>query len=137
MECTKVNCPMQAGTPTDNCSENCPWRTTAKTGDLISRTVACLCIGNMIHEYREKGEDDLADGMILARRYGIKCLPAVDAVPVIHGRWSEKRWITDDDWGVINHRAIVCSACKREIADGEQTCYCPNCGAKMDGRDSK
>ena len=66
-------------------------------------------------------------------------LPAVDAVPVVHGRWSEKRWMTDDDWGVINHRAIVCSACKREIADGEQTCYCPNCGAKMDGerRDSE
>lgn len=50
--------------------------------DLISRTAACECIGKMIHEYREKGEDDLADGMILARRYGIKCLPAVDAVPV-------------------------------------------------------
>lgn len=62
----------------------------------------------------------------------IKELPAVDAAPVVHGRWSEKRWITEDDWGVINHRAIVCSACKREIADGERTCYCPNCGAKMD-----
>lgn len=52
--------------------------------------------------------------------------------PVVHARWSEKRWITEDDWGVINHRAIVCSTCKREIADGERTCYCPNCGAKMD-----
>ena len=59
--------------------------------------------------------------------------PAVDAAPVVHGRWSEKRWMTEDDWGVINHRAIVCSACKGEIADGEKTCYCPNCGAKMDG----
>lgn len=62
----------------------------------------------------------------------LKAIPAVDAVPVVHGRWSEKRWMTDDDWGVINHRAIVCSACKGEIADGEQTRYCPNCGAKMD-----
>jgi hypothetical protein len=63
----------------------------------------------------------------------------VDAVPVVHGRWSEKRWITDDDWGVINHRAIVCSACKGEIADGEQTRYCPMCGARMDAerRDSE
>lgn len=63
----------------------------------------------------------------------IESIPAVDAVPVVHGRWSEKRWMTDDDWGVINHRAIVCSACKGEIAEGEQTRYCPNCGAKMDG----
>lgn len=50
--------------------------------DMISRAAACECIGKMIHEYREKGEDDLADGMILARRYGLKCLPAVDAIPV-------------------------------------------------------
>ena len=42
----------------------------------------------------------------------LKEVPAVDAMPVVHGRWSEKRWITDDDWGVINHRVIVCSACK-------------------------
>lgn len=50
--------------------------------DLISRAAVCECLGKMIHEYREKGENDLADGMILARRYGIKCLPAVDAIPV-------------------------------------------------------
>lgn len=61
----------------------------------------------------------------------LKAIPTVDAAPVVHGRWSEKRWITDDDWGVINHRVIVCSACKGEISDGEQTRYCPNCGAKM------
>lgn len=51
--------------------------------DLISRAAACACIGKMIKEYREKGEDDLADGMILARRYGIKKLPTVDAIPVV------------------------------------------------------
>ncbi len=51
--------------------------------DLISRAAACECIGKMIHEYREKDEHALADGMILARRYGIKCLPAVDAAPVV------------------------------------------------------
>lgn len=50
--------------------------------DLISRKAACECMGQMIHEYREKGEDGLADGIILARQYGIKRLPAVDAVPI-------------------------------------------------------
>ena len=113
------------------------WRT--NDDDLISRAAAIDAIGDLIKEYRDNGKDEMADGMIIVRRYGIRRLPAVDAVPVVHGRWSEKRWMTDDDWGVINHRAIVCSACKREIADGEQTCYCPNCGAKMDGerRDSE
>lgn len=63
--------------------------------DLISRAAACECIGKMIHEYREKDEHDLADGMILARRYGIKCLPAVDAVPVVRCR-DCVYW--DTDW---------------------------------------
>lgn len=118
MECTKVNCPMQAGTPTDNCGENCLWKTTAKIGDLISRTAAIEAIKPLLYS------DNCVSTLIN--------MPAVDAVPVVHGWWSEKRWMTDDDWGVINHRAIVCSACKGEIADGEQTRYCPNCGAKMD-----
>lgn len=58
--------------------------------------------------------------------------PAVDAAPVVHGQWVEKRWITECDWCVINHRALVCTACSIEIADGEKTPYCPYCGAKMD-----
>ena len=56
----------------------------------------------------------------------------VDAVPVTHGQWIEKRWFTECDWCVINHRVLVCTACNVEINDGEQTPYCPYCGAKMD-----
>ena len=59
--------------------------------DLIPRAAAYDVIGEMIKEYREKGEDDLADGMIIARRYGIKRLPAVDAIPV---EWVRK-WPKD------------------------------------------
>lgn len=62
----------------------------------------------------------------------IESIPPMDAAPVMHGRWEEKRWTMDYDWGVMNHRAIVCSACDKEIYAGEKTPYCPNCGAKMD-----
>ena len=93
--------------------------------DLISRDAACECIGKMIHEYREKGEDDLADGMILARRYGIKRLPAVDAVPVVHGRWEYFHCV-----GCGRYR---CSECSHWVDAGLDRNYCPNCGAKMDG----
>ena len=93
--------------------------------DLISRAAACECIGKMIHEYREKGEDDLADGMILARRYGIKRLPAVDAVPVVHGRWEYFHCV-----GCGRYR---CSECSHWVDAGLDRNYCPNCGAKMDG----
>ena len=50
--------------------------------DLISRAAACNAISKMIHECRENGEDAVADGMILARRYGIKQMPTIDAIPV-------------------------------------------------------
>ena len=45
--------------------------------DLLTRKAVDECIGKMIKEYREMGEDGLADGMILARRYGISKLEPV------------------------------------------------------------
>lgn len=76
--------------------------------DLISRAAAIGILGNtpsatcmpwsMI-------EDDL-------RR-----IPAVDAAPVVHGRWI--------DVGSLSCRCSECG-CK-SVA---QTRYCPNCGAK-------
>jgi hypothetical protein len=99
--------------------------------DLISRAAACDVIGEMIKEYREKGEDDLADGMILARRYGIKRLPAVDAAPVVHGR---PVWINPLDPGAkmcIWKCSSFCSVCGDCVVVGWK--YCPNCGARMDG----
>lgn len=50
--------------------------------------------------------------------------PAVDAVPVVHGRWVD---IPDKpEWD-----QKMCSVC------GDYFCcqinHCPNCGAKMDG----
>ena len=60
----------------------------------------------------------------------IKSIPAVNAAPVVHGRWID---IPDKpEWD-----QKMCSIC------GDYFCcqgnYCPNCGAKMDDerRDSK
>lgn len=77
MGCTKVNCPMQAGTLTDNCGENCPWMTTAKMDDLISRTAAIEAV--YYNPYSTAVEI-------------IKKVPAVDAVPVVHAKWSKARF---------------------------------------------
>ena len=43
--------------------------------------------------------------------------PTMDAVPVAHGLW-------------INEN---CSICGQYVYQGDVRCYCPNCGAKMDG----
>ena len=50
--------------------------------------------------------------------------PTVDAVEVVHAYWEGNE---PGDWH--------CSHCGEYAADGgfEQTKYCPNCGAKMDG----
>lgn len=49
--------------------------------------------------------------------------PAVDAVPVVHGRWIE-----------YENGVIVCSECGEEHCwDEYRATYCEDCGAKMDG----
>ena len=51
-------------------------------------------------------------------------MPAVDAVPVVHGRivkeWSE---------GWVHYQ--VCSECRESWSGSDN--YCPNCGARIDG----
>lgn len=54
-----------------------------------------------------------------------KDTPAADVAPVVHGKW-------DDSFDGITP---VCSVCKRTHHIVIRTPdYCPNCGAKMDGR---
>lgn len=62
--------------------------------------------------------------------------PAVDAVPVVHGRWIGYPECLGYD-GAYHDEHIVCSACHSvwNIIDNdtERFDYCPACGAKMDG----
>ncbi len=51
-------------------------------------------------------------------------LPAVDAVPVVHGRWNV---ILNPFWDA------ECSECGYAKKTGWEWGFCPNCGAKMDG----
>jgi hypothetical protein len=51
--------------------------------------------------------------------------PTIEAEPVKHGRWLPHK-IT---------ASSKCSLCRRVFAD--ETPYCPNCGAKMDGGEKK
>lgn len=66
-------------------------------------------------------------------------LPAVDAVPVVHARWKPLQ--EDVYWGNSLKR-MYCDVCNNQaIFDSQRrkfilTCFCPNCGAKMDGRET-
>lgn len=58
--------------------------------------------------------------------------PTIDAVEVVHGRWCYMQCNTRPSLG-----SWYCSACERSIP-AERVAfskYCPNCGAKMDGKE--
>lgn len=67
----------------------------------------------------------------------VQNIKAVDAVPVVHGEWIR----TDDN---ICY-AHICSVCRKHVrvciglrchdCDTEAN-YCPNCGARMDGKEN-
>jgi len=77
------------------------------------------------------------DGMVFealshAQR-DVELLPTVDAAPVRHGQW--KRHYCEDD-GLPD--GWQCTACGEWYYFGEnKPNYCPNCGARMDGKDGK
>lgn len=56
----------------------------------------------------------------------IEALPAADVAPVVHGRW-------DDSLDGITPYCSICGQSHRMMIRTPN--YCPNCGAKMDGRE--
>ena len=59
-------------------------------------------------------------------QYAVQKMPTVDAVPVRHGKWV-------DDSNGIEGAWNYCSVCGEQAIDLYD--YCPNCGARMDGKD--
>lgn len=69
--------------------------------------------------------------------YHIENTPTVDAAIVIHGRWdaipNKYMSVTTKDGSYSGH-ATSCSVCHEVNPNAFKTNYCPNCGAKMDGK---
>ena len=55
----------------------------------------------------------------------IDYVPDADVVEVRHGEW---RFVGQDRW----NDTYECSLCRKMTTD--DSIYCPNCGAKMDGK---
>lgn len=52
-------------------------------------------------------------------------IPTADVAPVIHAHW---RWMLNHD--------VICTKCQYVLPSGSPVsdfCFCPYCGAKMDG----
>lgn len=66
----------------------------------------------------------------------IEEIPAADVAPVKHGEW----FVVEHS----NHLNVTCSVCraryyvyKKGQYHIEQSNFCPNCGAKMDGKETE
>lgn len=63
----------------------------------------------------------------------IESVPAVDVVPVVHGRWDDSGRYTFPSGAA----AVRCTNCGCALTESEYHLYdwnyCPICGAKMDG----
>lgn len=71
----------------------------------------------------------LTAAVITAIQYFVEKMPAADVAPVVHGRWTD----TGNEILDNIYAGWKCSLCGY-IFCGDNTNFCPNCGAKMDGR---
>lgn len=64
--------------------------------------------------------------------FAINEQPTIDAVPVVHGEWGFEEYPD-------GYYHTYCSVCNAEFHEDvflkEHWNYCPNCGAKMDGKE--
>lgn len=77
---------------------------------------------------------EYAEGYVNACKAAIKMLkslPTADAVPVRHGRWETDGMMMDDGEYLMTR----CTACGEAYEYGYNMPFCPNCGARMGGKD--
>lgn len=88
------------------------------------------------HCDREHANEHFILGIESVLEY-VEQLPTADVAPVAHGRWVVKI-------DALGREYTVCSACNSNFrikqdsgrllrVDLRGFCFCPNCGAKMDG----
>ena len=109
--------------------------------DLISRKAAIEWF------FRPYSNEESYSNLDVER--ALNAIPAVDAVPVVHGRWiykerhrkSYRQYTGFDDAGETHTIMVLeesdgkepyCSECGAQAAESFLD-YCPNCGARMDG----
>ena len=94
--------------------------------DLISRADVL----DLMQSYGPATYDmPYGSGDMIIRPEDVMALPAVDAVPVVHGRWIDEN---PDNYLDPRMRCSICTGIESPLIKWR---YCPNCGAQMDGDD--
>ena len=69
----------------------------------------------------------------------VRCIPAADVVPEVHGRWIYHECVASYDGAISGYSCSECNAfVDEEIFDMDELHkdFCGNCGARMDGEDN-
>lgn len=98
--------------------------------EYIERDAAMLTpiLPKEYRQYQTENLDDAYEQGWLDALGNLKNAPAVDVVPVVHGRWLD-----NEDYMFCSICGIQWNYCDN---DTETFNYCPNCGAKMDEEDT-
>ena len=78
----------------------------------------------------DAGIDGVFENEAEATEYWNYRTPA-NVAPVVHGRWIERNQNSAD---------VICSECNTLETNRDsnyKSCFCPSCGAKMDGQEAK
>jgi hypothetical protein len=113
---------------------------------LAERDKIPTALPGAIHEFGIPKPNHHGNSMRGGIRKALRCMEqceTIDAVEVVHGRWE---WFTDrcEDLflGCDENYGWRCSNCKVPLDDEDDPevmptfRYCPNCGAKMDGKEN-
>lgn len=93
-------------------------------GKYIDRKETGVKLLQYLFPDKDMGAYELAfnDGLRMAIKI-VNCAPAADVKPENHGEWM----------AIPTDIFVVCSECNAMLV-GKGTPYCPNCGAKMNGK---
>lgn len=101
--------------------------------DFISRFELLAEIDQEHKRHIDSGNYGAEHLMVHSLRRLVEEAPAVDAAPVVHGRWIYKGYITTAYGSIETGCCSVCGAVDVPIEPYDY--YCPHCGARMDEED--
>lgn len=98
--------------------------------DLIFRRDAIMALGEFPYNWNNSPEELQEVSDFECHFNALEKVPAVDAVPVVHGRAVWKNPLDSSAKVCIWRCSSYCSICGEYVAVSWK--YCPNCGAKLD-----
>ena len=106
----------------------------AYAAEMKTRQDACK---EILYAAEKDGNDEVYDrmncafGVFVEAKLTLDAMPTIDAVPVVRCEWIPD--VRENKRGYFQLYGFTCSKCRCVVSF--EWNYCPNCGAKMDGKE--